>query len=372
MKYSYCILAAASALMLAFSCTSNDKPATVPVVTTADFSELTAESAIVGGEVTEDGGADVTARGVVYSEVAGPTLEVSALTQDGEGVGVFESKLADLKSSTTYYYRAYATNEAGTAYGEEKSFTTPLAETVSFDLNGVALDMVLVEPGTFKMGKPDSEDRYPGEYEKPVHNVTLTKSYYIGKFEVTQAQWIAVMGSNPSAIIGDNLPVHMINYSMCLQFIDALNTLTGKKFSMPTEAQWEYAARGGSKSQGYIYSGSNTLSEVGYSAETTAYVGKDFVQPCGELKPNELGIYDMSGNVQEWVSDYFYMTGYEAGDQTDPTGPAEPSSQLQERVVRGGSGVVEESFCTVYKRVGTTYSDNMGIDYGLRVVLVNE
>lgn len=371
MKTAYRLLTAASALVLAFACSSKkDEPATLPTVTTADISELSSSAAKAGGEVTADGGAEVTARGIVYAEETGPTVEVSALTIDGTGTGIFESSLSELKSATTYHYRAYATNEAGTAYGEEKTFTTSLAETLSIDIDGIPMELVLVEPGTFKMGKPDSDTRYDGDYEKPVHNVTLTRSYYIGKFEVTQAQWIAVMEYNPSVWTGDDLPVHMVSYTMCQQFIAALNEHTGMTFSMPTEAQWEFAARGGNKSEGYMYSGSNDLKEVGWFLDPES-TEEGSMHPCGQLKPNELGIYDMSGNAQEWVSDYFLMSGYDAEDQTDPTGPAEPSSQLAERCVRGGSIMTEDVFCTVYKRVGSTYSDNMGFDFGLRVVLNN-
>lgn len=205
-----------------------------------------------------------------------------------------------------------------------------------------------------------------------MHNVTLTKSYYIGKFEVTQAQWTAIMDSNPSYDIGDDIAVHQVSYNMCLQFVEGLNKKTGLTFSMPTEAQWEFAARGGVNSKGYMYAGSNDLAEVGWSTTTLALEGLETTMPGGKKKPNELGLYDMSGNVNEWVSDYFYSSGYEAGDATDPTGPAEPSSEAKERVVRGGSGFLDDIFCTVYKRVGTYTSDNQGMDFGLRLVLNND
>lgn len=159
---------------------------------------------------------------------------------------------------------------------------------------------------------------------------------------------------------------------MCLQFVEGLNKKTGLTFSMPTEAQWEFAARGGVNSKGYMYAGSNDLAEVGWSTTTLAAEGIESTMPGGKKKPNELGLYDMSGNVNEWVSDYFYSSGYEAGDATDPTGPAEPSSEAKERIVRGGSGFLDDIFCTGYKRVGTFTSDNAGMDYGLRLVLNND
>ena len=377
MKTAYYLLAA-STLLLTFSCISSTGPddpetvpPTVPVVTTADFTDLTTSSVKVGGEVKEDGGAEVTARGIVYGDQANPTVEASSITDEGTGTGVFESVLSELKASTTYYYRAYATNEAGTAYGEEKTFMTDMAEALTIAINdNVSLEMVLVKPGTFAMGNPQWESGF--YYEGPVHNVTLTKSYYIGKFEVTQAQWTAIMDSNPSYDIGDDIAVHQVSYNMCLQFVEGLNKKTGLTFSMPTEAQWEFAARGGVNSKGYMYAGSNDLAEVGWSMTTLAAEGIESTMPGGKKKPNELGLYDMSGNVNEWVSDYFYSSGYEAGDATDPTGPAEPSSEAKERVVRGGSGFLDDIFCTVYKRVGTYTSDNAGMDFGLRLVLNND
>ena len=281
---------------LTFSCISSTGPddpetvpPTVPVVTTADFTDLTTSSVKVGGEVKEDGGAEVTARGIVYGDKTNPTVEASSITDEGAGTGV-------------------------------KTFTTDMAETLTIAINdNVSLEMVLVKPGTFAMGNPQWEAGFL--YEGPVHNVTLTKSYYIGKFEVTQAQWTAIMDSNPSYDIGDDIAVHHVSYNMCLQFVEGLNKKTGLTFSMPTEAQWEFAARGGVNSKGYMYAGSNDLAEVGWSTTTLALEGLETTMPGGKKKPNELGLYDMSGNVNEWVSDYFYSSGYEAGDATDPTGP---------------------------------------------------
>ena len=232
----------------------------------------------------------------VFPLTPNPTVEASSITDEGTGTGVFESVLSELKASTTYYYRAYATNEAGTAYGEEKTFTTDMAEALTITINDkVSLEMVLVKPGTFAMGNPQWEAGFL--YEGPVHNVTLTKSYYIGKFEVTQAQWTAIMDSNPSYDIGDDIAVHQVSYNMCLQFVEGLNKKTGLTFSMPTEAQWEFAARGGVNSKGYMYAGSNDLAEVGWSTTTLAAEGIESTMPGGKKKPNELGLYDMSGNV---------------------------------------------------------------------------
>ena len=188
-------------------------------------------------------------------------------------------------------------------------------------VNGVNIDMVYVQGGTFMMGKDGSVDD-----EMPEHQVTLS-SYYIGKYEVTQALWNAVMGSITSqsyAGNGDNKPVANITYANIQEFIRRLNSATGKRFRLPTEAEWEYAARGGNQSRGYKFSGSNDASEVAWYN-----VGDHNSRPVGTKKPNELGIYDMSGNLEEWTADYW--SKYTSSSQTNPKG-----GRSGKRVVRGG------------------------------------
>ena len=214
-----------------------------------------------------------------------------------------------------------------------------------FTVNGVSFEMVRVEGGTFTMGATAEQGRYADSDEKPTHQVTLS-SYSIGKTEVTQALWQAVMGSNPSEFNGSNLPVENVTWEDCQAFITKLNALTGKTFRLPTEAEWEYAARGGDNSRGYKYSGSNTLSNVawyrgGNSSSTT--------HPVATKAPNELGIYDMSGNVWEWCNDWYswYSSSYyTSASQANPTGPNSGS----ERVVRGGSWSSYAFNCSVSKR----------------------
>ena len=179
--------------------------------------------------------------------------------------------------------------------------------------NGINIEMVKVEAGSFNMGATP-EMQAPYEVEKPVHRVTLTNNYYIGKYEVTQALWQAVMGSNPSYFKGDDLPVEQVSWNDCQDFISKLNAMTGKRFRLPSEAEWEYAARGGKKSRGYQYSGSNTLGDVAW------YEGNSGskTHAVGTKQPNELGIYDMTGNVSEWCQDWY--GSYSSSPQTNPIG----------------------------------------------------
>ena len=160
--------------------------------------------------------------------------------------------------------------------------------------------MIKVEAGTFMMGAtPEME--IPDDDEKPVHQVTLTNDYYIGKYEVTQALWQTVMESNPSSFKGNNLPVEQVSWNDCQEFIGKLNSITGRKFRLPTEAEWEYAARGGRKSLKYQYSGGNAISEVAWYTNNSGIN----THPVGMKQANELGLYDMTGNVREWWQDYY-------------------------------------------------------------------
>ena len=201
--------------------------------------------------------------------------------------------------------------------------------TVTFTVNGVTFTMVTVEGGTFTMGATAEQGSDAGSEEYPTHQVTLS-SYSIGQTEVTQELWQAVMGSNPSYSQGNlQHPVEQVSWEDCQTFVAELNELTGKTFRLPTEAEWEYAARGGNKSLGYKYAGSNDLNEVAWYWDGTSTTST--IQPVATKAPNELGIYDMSGNVYEWCQDSW--GSYTGGAQTNPTGPTSGSL----RVDRGGS-----------------------------------
>ncbi len=185
-------------------------------------------------------------------------------------------------------------------------------------------EMVYVEGGSFQMGS----ERFSAA-EKPIHTVKLS-SFNIGKYEVTQAQWKAVMGINPSNNFGcDNCPVENISWNDAQNFIRELNKLTGKNYRLPTEAEWEYASKGGNRSKGYIYSGSNDINSVAWFKDNSG--GNTHVS--GGKEANELGIYDMSGNVWEWCFDWYDR--YNSYSQTNPTGSSDSSNLL--RVLRGGS-----------------------------------
>ena len=232
-------------------------------------------------------------------------------------------------------------------------------EDEEFTVNGVTFKMIGVKGGTFQMGAKNDFDAW--DNEKPVHSVTLS-SYYIGQTEVTQALWKAVMGSNPSYFKGDKLPMESVSWNDCQEFVKKLNSLTGKQFRLPTEAEWEYACRGGDKSNGYLFSGSDTFDDVAWHGDN-CYDNSSFkTHPVGTKQPNELGIYDMSGNVYEWCQDRYGY--YSIVDQTNPTGPDSGDSC----VFRGGRFLDEYRRCRSTARNGRAPYYN-SFDTGLRLAL---
>lgn len=240
-----------------------------------------------------------------------------------------------------------------------KKHTLPVKKTaVTTDaaFNGF-IPLAYVQGGSFDMGSNDAQD-YKAQ---PVHRVTLG-SFYMGRYEVTQAQWKAIMGNNPSNFQNcDDCPVEMASWDDVQGFIEKLNQKTGKHYRLPTEAEWEYAARGGSKSNGYTYSGFNDISSVAWYSDN----GGSKTHPKGQKQANELGIYDMSGNVWEWCQDWFGADYYSNSPAENPQGPSSGS----DRVLRGGSWRYPAQICRVAYRSGSSpgYRRNF---FGFRLVLV--
>ena len=276
---------------------------------------------------------------------------------DRKTVTISEGQTASITG--TLVSNAVASSSSNTlGYSSGSSSMASGSNTISIPVkNGISIDMVKVEAGTFMMGAT-SEMKDPYDDEKPVHQVTLTNDYYMGKYEVSQALWEAVMGSNPSEYKGDNLPVEMVSWNDCQEFISKLNSMTGRKFRLPTEAEWEYAARGGKKSRSYQYSGSSNISDVAW------YDGNSGskTHPVGTKQANELGIYDMSGNVWEWCHDWY--SSYSSLSQMNPIGAISGAC----RVRRGGSWDNSVWYSRSSSRSYDT-SDYSRINLGLRLAL---
>jgi formylglycine-generating enzyme required for sulfatase activity len=237
------------------------------------------------------------------------------------------------------------------------------------DNSSIRIETVFVPGGTFTMGKSSGGN----ENERPAHQVTLN-GFNMGRYPVTQAQWVAVMGSNPSGFKNGDQPVEMVSWNdiagtggatMIINgityhengFIYRLNQLTGNQYRLPTEAEWEFAARGGSNGNGYAYSGSSTIDNVAWYGSNST--GKP--QPVGTKQPNGLNIYDMSGNVAEWCSDWY--AAYTATEKTSPAG----ASSGTHHVLRGGSWVSAVDECSVTARDGGT-PDLRNSETGFRIV----
>ena len=208
----------------------------------------------------------------------------------------------------------------------------------------VNIEMVFVRGGTFYLGKkPDYDDEFSGG-KNPNESQTYFKTvddFYIGKYEITQIQWKAIMGNNPSKFKGDNKPVESISWNDAQKFIKKLNEITGKEYRLPTEAEWEYAARGGSLTHNYKYSGSNNIDDVTWYSINSGSI----THTVGSKLPNELGIYDMSGNVWEWCNDYY--------------------KENDNYILKGGSySCGSKHGCSVIWSIASSPDDNGGGFYG--------
>ena len=316
---------------------------------------------------------------IVLSDVF--TVSVSANPSNGgtvTGGGTYQQGQSCTVTATTEAGYAFVNwTENGSQVSTEASYTFTVTgnrtlvanfqqQTTdqTFTVNGVSFTMKRVEGGTFWMGAQSTdqgEQNYDSEaydYESPVHSVTLS-TFYMGETEVTQELWQAVMGSNPSHFSGTNLPVEQVSWNMIVnEFLPALNAATGQNFRLPTEAEWEYAARGGNQGHDYKYAGSNTIGNVAW------YYGNSNNQThaVAMKQPNELGLYDMSGNVWEWCGDWY--GNYSSGSQTNPQGPSSGSG----RVLRGGGWGDDARNCRVSRR-GNSIPVNTAVSYGFRLAL---
>ncbi len=307
----------------------------------------------LGGFMLFGGGNDVKRDSIKDTPVQQPIVEQTAeliiegapdsanVYVDGNFIGKtpLERKTVPLGEHTIKIEKeCYETYEKQHTFNNSNTPVTVKATlefaTHTFRANGVEFTMVAVEGGTFSMGSNDGYDN-----QKPIHQVTLD-SYCIGQTEVTQALWQAVMDSNPSYFKGTSNPVEKVSYNDCIDFVNKLNTLLkdqlpqGRKFRLPTEAEWEFAARGGNKSKGCKYSGSNSISTVAWYDGNSGRKTHPVKQKAG----NELGLYDMSGNVWEWCSDWYGYDYYSSSPQNNPKGPGNGSN----RVLRGGSWYCDE------------------------------
>jgi formylglycine-generating enzyme required for sulfatase activity len=239
---------------------------------------------------------------------------------------------------------------------------------LGFSCNAQSInDMVFVKGGTFTMGYTSEQGRDYYDNEKPAHQVTVG-DFYIGKYPVTQEQWKMVMGSYPVGLHNtgcDDCPVEKVSWDYVQEFIKKLNAQSGKTYRLPTEAEWEYACRGGLQSAHYKYSGSNNIDEVAWyngNYKTGKHGSQGTTHPVGTKKSNELGIYDMTGNVWEWCNDWYDRDYYSSSPTDNPQGASSGSYH----VLRGGGWAEYAQYCrTTYR----SSSDRRGISNGFRLVL---
>ena len=345
-------------MTMSSSCTKEtDKALALPVVTTAEVTSISYNSAKSGGIISSDAGSIITARGVCWSTTVTPTIADNK-TLDGGGIGSFSSSMTGLSAASTYYVRAYATNSQGTGYGSAYQFTT-LTNSVG------TIQTALIPTGTFTMGSQTTEvNRSTEEIQ---HQVTLS-AFRMSKYEITNAQYAAFLndkgiGSNGLYVAGA-YPTQALIYAssssndwglhysgtqwapvvgyetspvIYVTWYGATEFATYMGGTLPTEAQWEYACRGGTTTP---FSTGNFLTNLqanydwvypynGSTNSVTTYPSK--TQPVGTYTPNAYDLYDMHGNVREWCSDWY--GSYPTTAQTNPTGA---TSGLY-RVIRGGS-----------------------------------
>lgn len=268
--------------------------------------------AAMRGDLNNDGNIDVTDINILIDMVLGKTPQNSRADFNESG----DIDVADVNAAIdllfTFAPRVYIVND------------------VTFQLNEVV-------GGKFYMGATSDQGGWDNEH--PVHRVTLSP-YYIGQTEVTQELWIAVMGSNPSHFKGSKRPVESITYDDCLEFLARLDSITGLPFRLPTEAEWEFAARGGTLTGGTLYSGNSDCDAVAWWGDEN----NSGTHLVAQLEPNELGLFDMSGNVWEWCHDWYYY--YSSQRVVDPQGKSHGTYRVQ----RGGAWNFPSTFCRCTSR----------------------
>lgn len=247
---------------------------------------------------------------------------------------------------------SWQSNACNNANNVEEQAETNSFKTFEETVNGVSFKMIAVDGGSFMMGTDDYD------WAKPVHKITLS-SFYMGENEVTQALWEAVMDDNHGRQDDSNAPVEQVSWNDCQEFVQKLSKITGKNYRLPTEAEWEFAARGGNNSKGYTHSGGNDISIMAWSHSDD--ISKS--APVKGKQPNELGIYDMSGNVCEWCSDWYSTSYFANSPSLDPKGPDRGSY----KIYRGGSRSGGAFFCTVIYRDGR-HPTRRNMELGLRIV----
>ena len=358
-------------------------------------------SAYLYGEVLMDAGSATTERGVCWGTTHEPTIETDSYQKIDKGVGVYYSIVGGLEKGQTYYVRAYARNMDGVFYGLPVEFTTRTGDIVP----GMTLeDMILVEKGIFDMGNTNTDTEASPIDNKtmgkePVHKVQLSKDFYMCKYEVTVEQMCTFLnvyqnrnsrtqpvkalhnsntnawsfeysGTAPNLIYKpragkDRYPVVNVTWPAAEQYCEWLSAELGVKVRLPSEAEWEYAARGGNKSKGYLYSGSNSVSEVSVSTDNSKGTA-----PVGTKKPNELGIYDMSGNVMEYCRDFFDWNFYDVHLEETVVDPINAGKLTADgkMVVRGGS-FRHPTYLKVYTRGCNQHKGEAGNHSGFRFVM---
>lgn len=230
--------------------------------------------------------------------------------------------------------------------GPKKEKSQTASEPLDPVIQQLINNMVTIEGGSFMMGCRNVDEMCSDGSNEPLHFVTLS-TFLMGRYEVTQAEWFAVMKTNPSYHKGDMLPVERVSHKQVLEFIDRLNKKTGMQFRLPTEAEWEYAARGGNKSMGYLYAGSNRAKDVAWCGREADYQ----THIVGTKQPNELGLHDMSGNVREMCHDLHNY--YTSENQTDPQGPTKSTGLLIPKFVTRGGTYMNAHSCRVASRSGS-------------------